>query len=124
MAHMADYTSDLPPRDRDPKPLLRSGRAPVKGNSQVRSNGHDQRSTANEIVVPIKFSENSLAYRFSELTANWLVFVHDWGRWMRWSGSLWIEDPAVAVFDQARQICAAAGREAISTLEKVGAKVA
>jgi P4 family phage/plasmid primase-like protien len=92
--------------------------APDQEEPPPRETEHDQ------FVLPIQFSENALAYQFSTATADTLVYVHGWGKWMRWNGCLWVEDHAIHVFDTAREICAQAGEAARRTLGNSGVKVA
>ena len=76
-------------------------------------------------MLPLEFSENRLAYLFSEQHAHRLVFVHGWGKWMRYDDGQWREDFAVTVFGAARKICAAEGERALHTLpERIAKKVA
>jgi hypothetical protein len=77
-----------------------------------------------DIVLPIEFSENRLAQLFSDRHAEVLVFVHGWGKWMRWDRGRWREDYAVTVFDEARKLCAREGARALFTLTRSGVKVA
>jgi hypothetical protein len=78
-----------------------------------------------DFVLPIEFSENMLAYLFSRQHAARLVYVHGWGKWMRWDGGRWCEDFAVTVFDEARKICAVEGERALHTLpERTAKKIA
>jgi Primase C terminal 2 (PriCT-2) len=56
-----------------------------------------------DFVLPIEFSENMLAYTFSRQHAHHLVYVHGWGKWMRYEAGRWREDHAVTVFDGSRR---------------------
>jgi hypothetical protein len=78
-----------------------------------------------DFVLPVEFSENALAYRFSNQHADTLLYVHDTGKWLRYDRGLWREDHAVTVFDAARRICAEQGDVALNVLpKKAGTKVA
>jgi P4 family phage/plasmid primase-like protien len=68
--------------------------------------------------VPLEFTENALAYEFTARHAHDLIYVHEWGKWLRWEGGLWCEDHTVRVFDAARVITAQAGNLAIATQRK------
>jgi hypothetical protein len=74
------------------------------------------RDEHDDFVLPLEFSENRLAYLFSEQHADRLVYVHGWGKWMRYDAGHWREDHAVSVFDEARRICAREGERARFTL--------
>jgi len=56
-------------------------------------------------ALPPRFSEESLALRFSRLHADSLRFVNEWGCWMSWDGRRWREDRTLAVFDRVRASC-------------------
>ncbi len=58
-----------------------------------------------ELALPPKFSEESIALRFSVRHAHDLRYVDAWGKWLRWDGARWREDDTLEVFDQARRIC-------------------
>jgi hypothetical protein len=73
-------------------------------------------------VLPIEFSENRLAQLFSDQHAEILVYVHGWGKWLRWDCGRWREDHAVTVYDKARKICAREGERALNTLPAKSAK--
>lgn len=76
-----------------------------------------------DIPVPQRFTENALAYLFTAEHPD-LIYVHEWGKWMRYDAGRWHEDHAVTVFDAARAICAREGNIAIACLKKGGANVA
>ena len=73
--------------------------------------------------VPLEFTDNALAYEFTARHADDLIYVHEWGKWLRLEAGRWCEDYTVRVFDAARVITAQAGNLAIATL-KNGTKVA
>jgi hypothetical protein len=58
--------------------------------------------------VPLRFTENALAYLFTAEHPD-LLYVHEWGKWLRYDAGRWHEDHAVTVFDAARAICAREG---------------
>lgn len=76
-----------------------------------------------DFVLPIAFSENTLAHLFTRSHADMLVFCHEWGKWLRWENGRWREDHTVWVFDAVRAICAKAGETAIAT-ERSGKRIA
>jgi hypothetical protein len=103
-----------PPDEPPPSPEL-----PPDGEPPPRLVEYD------DFVPPVEFSENALSYKFSERFAAVLVYVHVWGKWLRWEAGCWREDHAVRVFDEARKICAREGERARATLPaKSAAKVA
>ncbi|MDA8051508.1 MAG: phage/plasmid primase, P4 family [Rhodospirillales bacterium] len=63
-----------------------------------------------------EWSDEALALRFSARHADELRYVAAWGRWYRWTGTVWREDDTLRVFDLARSIC----REAAAQCEDGG----
>jgi P4 family phage/plasmid primase-like protien len=107
-----------PPPDA-PFPLPEGGPEPPNEEPPPRRGEDD------DFVLPVEFSENRLAYLFSQQHAQRLVYVHGWGKWMRFDAGRWREDHAVTVFDEARKICAAEGESALYTLpERTATKIA
>jgi len=69
-------------------------------------------------ILPVGFTEDSLALDFtSQHSANW-KFVAAWGHWLCWDGVRWVKEITLRAFDQARLVC----REAASRCQK--AKIA
>jgi putative DNA primase/helicase len=62
-------------------------------------------------ALPPRFSEESLALRFSRQYADSLRYVNEWGRWMSWDGCRWREDRTLDVFDRVRATCRQASAE-------------
>lgn len=61
-----------------------------------------------------EFSDNDLALQFSDLYADELRYVDDWGCWMRWLEELWGKDRVLHTFDLARELCRGAAAHAKS----------
>ncbi len=61
-----------------------------------------------------EFSDNDLALQFSDLHADELRYVDDWGCWMRWLEELWGKDRVLHTFDLARELCRGAAAHAKS----------
>jgi hypothetical protein len=104
---------------------------PPASEAEHNPNGPDKPSkergpkSDDSFVLPVEFSENALAYRFSDHHAETLLYVPKTGRWLRYEAGLWREDHAVSVFDAARKICAEQGDVALAALgKKTGPKVA
>ena len=74
-------------------------------------------------ALPPRFSEESLALRFSSLHSNSLQFVNEWGCWMSWDGCRWRADRTLAVFDRVRASCREASAEC-GNEEKTGVRLA
>jgi phage/plasmid-associated DNA primase len=85
--------------------------------NQPRSQKSPPEAGPDQDVAPPEFSENALAYMFSDRHAATLLYVHEWGRWLRFDGHHWREDHTVAVFDEARRICAEQGEIALAVLK-------
>jgi hypothetical protein len=84
-----------------------------------------RQSEDDDFVLPIEFSENNLSYLFSSRHQDRLVYVHGWGKWLRYHAGRWHEDHTVRVYDAARAICAEQGERALHTLPaKSASKVA
>ena len=75
-------------------------------------------------AIPPRFSEESLALRFSRQHADELRYVDGWGRWMCWDGTRWRPDDTLAVFDRCRAICRRASAECGDTKERAAMKIA
>lgn len=63
------------------------------------------------VDIPIEFSDESLALRFTGQHASTLRYVAGWGRWYEWDGAVWRPDETLKVFDLARRVCRAASSE-------------
>jgi putative DNA primase/helicase len=74
-------------------------------------------------ALPPRFSEESLALRFSRRYADSLRYVNEWGCWMSWDGCRWREDCTLDVFDRVRAICREASAECGND-EKTGIRLA
>lgn len=63
--------------------------------------------------TPPDYSDDAVALAFSTRHAGQLLYVPEWGHWLRWDGARWARDTTLAVFDLARAACreAAAGAE-------------
>jgi putative DNA primase/helicase len=86
--------------------------------------GGDFAQLAAGIALPPRFSEESLALRFSQKYSDELRYVSRWGHWMRWDGTRWVHDDTLHVFDLARGICRAASAECSDTEKAIAMKVA
>jgi putative DNA primase/helicase len=75
-------------------------------------------------ALPPRFSEESLALRFSHQYKCDLRYVAGWGRWMCWDGTRWREDDTLAVFDRCRAICRRASAECGDAGERAAMKIA
>ncbi len=72
--------------------------------------------------IPAEFSDENLTLRFTAEHATSLRYVHGWGRWYEWDGSVWRHDETLKVFDLARRVCRSASSECDK--ERVAAMVA
>jgi putative DNA primase/helicase len=64
-------------------------------------------------------SDEALALRFADENADKLRYVHEWGRWFRWTGQHWRQDKTLVAFDAARALCREAAKRAKSKAEKI-----
>jgi P4 family phage/plasmid primase-like protien len=56
-------------------------------------------------VVPVGFTEDALAARFSRRFADDMRYVAVWDTWLVWDGTRWARDETLLARDRARQIC-------------------
>jgi P4 family phage/plasmid primase-like protien len=71
-------------------------------------------------AMPVRFSENALAYQFTAEHVDKLLYVHEWGRWLSWHDGCWRENHTVEVFDQARDLCRREGDIALAIMPTGG----
>lgn len=75
----------------------------------VRAGGD---GTGDDGVLPIGFTENALAAKFSEQLGEDWRHVAVWGAWLTWTGSRWEREGTLRAFDLARRVCRAAATRA------------
>jgi putative DNA primase/helicase len=51
------------------------------------------------------FSEDALALLFADRHGAGLRYVALWGKWIAWTGTHWLTEKTLAVFDMSRKIC-------------------
>ena len=73
-----------------------------------------------------EFSDDAIALAFSDQHAATLLFVPEWGHWLRWDGARWARDKTLSVFDLARAVCReqAAAADAKAQRSNPGAAIA
>src|SRR4051794_20999281 len=54
---------------------------------------------------PPEYSDDAVALAFSNQHTGCLLFVPEWGHWLRWDGTRWARDTTLAVFDLVRIAC-------------------
>ena len=107
----------------DPEP--HESKAPSQDGIEQPQQRHRRRSNGkDQLDMPVRFSEDALAVLFTAEHAETLVYVHEWGMWLRWEDGRWREDHAVRVFDAARVICRREGNAAASSIPKTGKMIA
>ncbi len=79
---------------------------------------------AKQVDVPVEFSEEALALRFTEQHRGQLMYVAKWNRWLIWNGYTWAADDTMQSFNLSRHICREASWEAGIQNPRIGAKVA
>ncbi|WP_431272636.1 phage/plasmid primase, P4 family [Dankookia sp. P2] len=52
-----------------------------------------------------EYSDDAVGLAFSSRHAGNLLFVPEWGQWLRWDGARWARDSTLAVFDLVRSVC-------------------
>ncbi|HET9409791.1 MAG TPA: phage/plasmid primase, P4 family [Candidatus Sulfotelmatobacter sp.] len=70
-------------------------------------------NTLQESQLPLRFSEDTLALRFTDRHIDDLRYVARWGRWLRYDGTCWREDAVLDVFDKCRVVCREASEECL-----------
>lgn len=56
-------------------------------------------------LMPTVMGEDALASEFTRKHGADLLYVAEWGQWMRWNGHLWKAEKTYLAFDLARQVC-------------------
>lgn len=64
-------------------------------------------ATGNGNAKAPEYSDDAIALAFSDRHAAELLYVPEWGHWLRWDGARWSQDKTLAVYDLARVICRA-----------------
>jgi putative DNA primase/helicase len=57
----------------------------------------------------IDLTEDAMALAFTSRHREALLYVHEWGQWLRWDGTRWAPERTLAVFDLARDLTRAIG---------------
>jgi putative DNA primase/helicase len=71
--------------------------------------------------APVELTENALASEFTRRHRDDLLYVHEWGKWLRWEGRRWTFDRTIAVHNLARTLVRELG-EGIHN-KKLGARI-
>jgi putative DNA primase/helicase len=85
---------------------------------QLEANGRDRLDATLDRAAErvergtVPFSDDAIADAFSGRHASHLLYVPEWGHWLRWDGARWAKDTTLAVYDLARAICREQAREA------------
>jgi len=58
-----------------------------------------------DVQNDIMDTEDDIALAFTDANKDLLRFVAPWGRWMQWTGTVWLNDDTLAVFDSIRTMC-------------------
>jgi putative DNA primase/helicase len=53
---------------------------------------------------PVEVTDDALALEFTRCHGDDLLYVHEWGRWLRWDEHRWAVERTLAVFDLARAL--------------------
>jgi putative DNA primase/helicase len=72
--------------------------------------------------LPAEFTEDALALEFSRRHRGEVLYVHEWGKWLRWDGTRWAQERTLRVYDLARELTrdvAGATRGTSGSREKV-----
>src|SRR5262245_53469517 len=57
-----------------------------------------------DVAPAIDLTEDALALEFTRRHRDELLYVHEWGRWLRWDGARWAHERTLAVYDLARAL--------------------
>jgi putative DNA primase/helicase len=60
---------------------------------------------ADDIDMPVEFSEDSLARAFTAIHTDAFRFVSAWGKWFKWTDTHWTEEKTLEVFDLVPRGC-------------------
>jgi putative DNA primase/helicase len=69
-------------------------------------------TTADDMQRPVEYSDDALALAFTQAHGDRWRYVHAWGKWFLWTGSVWQEDRTLRHFDLARAVCRSAAERA------------
>lgn len=78
----------------------------------------DYKAKHAEPLGPGDLTEDALALEFTRRHRDELLYVHEWGKWLRWDGRRWAFERTLAVYDLARDIT----REAVAATRDARAK--
>jgi putative DNA primase/helicase len=78
--------------------------------------------TAGPAAEAPEFSDDALALAFTAQHEGELLFVPEWGHWLRWDGTRWARDTTLAVRELVRLVCREHAANAVS--EHVGRGIA
>ncbi|WPB83098.1 phage/plasmid primase, P4 family [Sediminicoccus rosea] len=53
----------------------------------------------------VSFSDDDIAWSFTDRHHAHLLYVPEWGHWLRWDGARWAKDKTLAVYDMVRRVC-------------------
>jgi putative DNA primase/helicase len=56
------------------------------------------------LTEPVSLTEDALAIEFTRRHRDDLLYVHEWGKWLRWDGQRWAPERTLAVYDLARRL--------------------
>src|SRR5262245_25676381 len=56
------------------------------------------------LTEPVELTEDALASEFTRRHRDGLLYVHEWGKWLRWDGHRWAFDRTIAVHNLARTL--------------------
>lgn len=56
------------------------------------------------LTTSVELTENALASEFTRRYLDDLLYVHEWGKWLRWDGHRWAFERTLAVYDLARKL--------------------
>ena len=71
-----------------------------------------------------RHSDDALAHEFSAVHAGQLLYVAQWGQWLRWAECRWVKDDTLVVFDAVRTVCREAACEAKRAGEEGARRIA
>jgi len=106
--HAEEWPSGLAPSQSTP--------LPPRPSNVIQLRTVRQETPDPDTAVAPEFSDDYLALEFSRRHGDGLRYVAAWGKWFRWTGSLWRDEQTLLAWDMAREIC----REAATALDTIG----
>jgi len=92
--------------------------------SRVAEMGSTLADLSSGTALPVEFSEDALALRFSRKYEDELRYVNSWAKWLHWDSTRWAADTTLRIFDLARVVCREVGAECDGSQKGIATRLA